>query len=59
VAPQPPSRKSDLVTRDYELDAPSGPTTVAVKITDVLGKKSWRSDVSNFIVSPLPIRERG
>jgi hypothetical protein len=34
-----PERKSDLVSGEYELDAPTGPTTVAVKITDMLGEE--------------------
>jgi hypothetical protein len=34
-----PERKSDLVSGRYELPAPAGPTTVAVKITDMLGEE--------------------
>ena len=34
-----PERKSDLVSGGYELPAPAGPTTVAVKITDMLGEE--------------------
>ena len=34
-----PERKSDLVSGHYELSAPGGPTTVAVKITDMLGEE--------------------
>jgi DNA modification methylase len=34
-----PERKSDLVSGEYELAAPTGPTTVAVKITDMLGEE--------------------
>jgi hypothetical protein len=34
-----PERKSDLVSGRYELFAPGGPTTVAVKITDMLGEE--------------------
>ncbi len=34
-----PERKSDLVVGDYTLPAPSAPTTVAVKITDMLGEE--------------------
>jgi DNA modification methylase len=34
-----PERKSDLVLGEYELAAPTGPTTVAVKITDMLGEE--------------------
>ncbi len=34
-----PERKGDLVSGLYELPAPSGPTTVAVKITDMLGEE--------------------
>ncbi len=34
-----PERKADLVSGRYELLAPSGPTTVAVKITDMLGEE--------------------
>jgi len=32
-------RKSDLVSGRYELPAPDGPTTFAVKITDMLGEE--------------------
>jgi len=34
-----PERKADLVAGRYELPAPTGPTTVAVKITDMLGEE--------------------
>lgn len=34
-----PERKSDLVSGRYEIPAPAGPTTVAVKITDMLGEE--------------------
>jgi DNA modification methylase len=34
-----PERKNDLVKGEYELDAPKGETTVAVKITDMLGEE--------------------
>jgi hypothetical protein len=34
-----PERKSDLVSGEYELAAPTGPTAVAVKITDMLGEE--------------------
>ena len=34
-----PERKEDLVLGAYELPAPAGPTTVAVKITDMLGEE--------------------
>ena len=34
-----PERKSDLVAGRYELPAPAGPTTVSVKITDMLGEE--------------------
>ena len=34
-----PERKTDLVTGRYELPAPEGPTTVAVKVTDMLGEE--------------------
>ena len=34
-----PERKTDLVGGDHELDAPSGATTVAVKVTDMLGEE--------------------
>jgi adenine-specific DNA-methyltransferase len=34
-----PAKKNDLVAGDYELDAPKGKTTVAVKITDMLGEE--------------------
>jgi hypothetical protein len=34
-----PERKSDLVAGEYELDAPKKKTTVAVKITDMLGEE--------------------
>jgi len=35
-----PKRKDDLVRGHYELDAPTGPTTVAVKIIDMLGEET-------------------
>ncbi len=34
-----PDRKADLVAGHYELPVPAGPTTVAVKITDMLGEE--------------------
>jgi len=34
-----PERKTDLVAGRYELPAPAGPTTVAVKLTDMLGEE--------------------
>jgi hypothetical protein len=34
-----PERKADLVAGRYELPAPAEPTTVAVKITDMLGEE--------------------
>lgn len=34
-----PERKDDLVAGKYSLDAPKGKTTVAVKITDMLGEE--------------------
>lgn len=34
-----PERKTDLVSGSYELSAPSKPTTVAVKIIDMLGEE--------------------
>jgi hypothetical protein len=34
-----PEKKSDLVRGVYELDAPKGKTTVAVKIVDMLGEE--------------------
>jgi hypothetical protein len=34
-----PEKKSELVKGAYELDAPEGETTVAVKITDMLGEE--------------------
>jgi len=34
-----PEKKSDLVAGVYELDAPPGETTVAVKVTDMLGEE--------------------
>ena len=34
-----PPEKSDLVAGHYELLAPDGPTTVAVKIVDMLGEE--------------------
>ena len=34
-----PERKDDLVLGRYELPAPVGPTTVAVKIVDMLGEE--------------------
>ncbi|MFZ0913562.1 MAG: hypothetical protein WBQ76_11695 [Candidatus Korobacteraceae bacterium] len=34
-----PERKTDLVAGSYELDAPTGQTTVAVKIIDMLGEE--------------------
>lgn len=32
-------RKTDLISGRYELPAPDGPITVAVKITDMLGEE--------------------
>jgi hypothetical protein len=34
-----PERKSDLVSGHYELAAPENPTTVAIKIIDMLGEE--------------------
>ena len=34
-----PERKTDLVSGEYELDAPSSATTVAVKVTDMRGEE--------------------
>jgi hypothetical protein len=34
-----PEKKDDLVSGRYELPAPEGPTTVAVKIIDMLGEE--------------------
>jgi hypothetical protein len=34
-----PERRSDLVAGKYELPGPKGKTTVAVKITDMLGEE--------------------
>lgn len=34
-----PAKKDDLVVGVYELDAPDGETTVAIKITDMLGEE--------------------
>ena len=34
-----PARKTDLVAGVYELDAPTDGTTVAVKVTDMLGEE--------------------
>ncbi len=34
-----PEKKTDLVNGTYELDAPAAKTTVAVKITDMLGEE--------------------
>ncbi|HEX7051111.1 MAG TPA: hypothetical protein VF188_12965 [Longimicrobiales bacterium] len=34
-----PERKNDLVAGVYELDAPDGRTTVAVKLIDMLGEE--------------------
>jgi hypothetical protein len=34
-----PERKTDLVSGHYELPAPSGDTTVAVKVVDMLGEE--------------------
>ena len=34
-----PEKKSDLVVGKYSLPAPEGETTVAVKITDMLGEE--------------------
>lgn len=35
-----PEKKDDLITGEYVLDAPKGKTTVAVKITDMLGEET-------------------
>ena len=40
-----PARKSDLVEGAYELEAPASPTTVAVKITDMLGEEVLHTEV--------------
>lgn len=34
-----PERKTDLVSGTYEIQIPKGPTTVAVRITDMLGEE--------------------
>jgi hypothetical protein len=34
-----PNKKSDLVSGTYEIDAPEAETTVAIKITDMLGEE--------------------
>jgi hypothetical protein len=34
-----PERKTDLVAGKYELPAPAGETTVAIKIIDILGEE--------------------
>ena len=34
-----PERKSDLVSGTYDLEAPKGKTTVAVKVIDMLGEE--------------------
>ena len=34
-----PERKTDLVSGTYEIDAPGGQTTVAVRVTDALGEE--------------------
>lgn len=34
-----PARKTDFVAGEYTLEAPDGETTVAVKITDMLGEE--------------------
>jgi hypothetical protein len=34
-----PERKDNLVEGRYEVDAPESPTTVAVKIIDMLGEE--------------------
>lgn len=39
VSADVPERKTDFVAGDYVLDAPAGETTVAVKITDMLGEE--------------------
>ena len=39
VSSDVPERKSDLVVGEYELDAPKKKTTVAVKLTDMLGEE--------------------
>jgi hypothetical protein len=35
-----PEKKTDFVQASYELDAPKGKTTVAVKVTDMLGEEA-------------------
>jgi hypothetical protein len=40
-----PERKSDLVSGTYELPAPQGETTVAVKIVDMLGEEVLATQV--------------
>jgi hypothetical protein len=39
VAADVPEKTSDLVTDVCELDAPTGETTIAVKVTDMLGEE--------------------
>ncbi len=41
-----PERKDDLVIGEYELDAPGGETTVAVKVTDMLGEEVLTTTIS-------------
>ncbi len=36
-----PEKKTDLVQGSYELPAPTGETTIAVKLIDMLGKKCY------------------
>jgi hypothetical protein len=40
-----PARKTDLVVGTYELEAPASSTTVAVKITDMLGEEVLQTEV--------------
>lgn len=40
-----PEKKNDLVSGHYELPAPDGPTTVAVKIIDMLGEEVLVTEV--------------
>ncbi len=39
-----PEKKNDLVAGEYELPAPEGSTTVAVKITDMLGEEVLKTE---------------
>lgn len=40
-----PEKKNDLVEGAYELPAPDGPATVAVKIVDMLGEEVLVSEI--------------